>query len=199
MRVELQIIQSVAAMIVGDLMAERLPEAFGGIGFGVVRWRVDETETVAVKGQGLAQLRGTRGRVDAQVSGKNDGGTSAFGGAGDEVVELAAIRVSRATQGNTVRKPTVAPVKGGKTDNFGAVAGSGDQALAVVAFARPTAGQGGMETNVDLVLDVEIGSGQERQQLRHIGRHAIPQLGFDERMPVERGGWSGGWRREQSV
>lgn len=203
MRVELQIVQIVPPMIMGHLLPERLPEAFGGIGFRIVRGRVHETETIAVKRKGLAQLGGARRGVNAQVVGKNQGDAPPFVGAGDEVVELAAIDVGRASQRDAVREPTVAPVNGGEADDFGTLAGGADETLTVVPFARPAPGQGRMEANVDLVLDVKIGARQEREQLRHIGRHAIPELRFDERVPVEGCGGSGrrksdrvgfGWR-----
>jgi hypothetical protein len=193
-RVELQVVEVVAPMIVGDVMPERLPEAFGGIGFGIVRGRVHEMETIAVQGEGLAQLRGARRGVDAQVVGENHGDPSPFIRAGDEVIKLLAIDIGRATQGDAVGEPAVAPIKGSEADDFGTLTRSADQALPVVALARPAPGQGRMEADVDLVLDVEIGSWEECKQFCHIRGHSIPELRFEERVPVE--GCSGSSRGE---
>jgi hypothetical protein len=42
-----------------------------------------------------------------------------------------------------------------------------------------------MQTNIDLVLDLEVGLGQQGQQLGYIGGNLIPEVTFDEAVPVE--------------
>ena len=54
------------------------------------------------------------------------------------------------------------------------------QALPATPFQTPDPGEGRMKGKLHLVLQVEIGSREQRQELRYIGRQLTPQISFDQ-------------------
>ena len=57
--------------------------------------------------------------------------------------------------------------------------------LASAALPTPDLMERRVEPNVDLVLDVEVGDGEQREQLLDVLGHLRPEVGLDEIVPVE--------------
>jgi len=54
------------------------------------------------------------------------------------------------------------------------------QALSTPPLAAPDPREGRVKGKLDLILQVEIGSWKERQQLRQVGGKLTPQISFDQ-------------------
>jgi hypothetical protein len=99
----------------------------------------------------------------------------------DSGPDLGAQDLGRAAWGQAACKPAVAPVDEPKAIDYGSGSGRLDQALSAAAFATPDPGQGRMKRQLDLVLEIDIGVRQERQQLGNIGRHCSEPTGLAKR------------------
>ena len=180
--------QGVVMMVMGHLVAERREEAFRGIGLRVISRGVDQPEMVPVHIDGFAQLLGATQGVDAEIIRKHQGDPAAFFRTAHEVIDLATVHLGGPSHGDAVGEPAVTPIGGDEPDDLGALPRSPNQTLTVVAFGRPATGDRGMQTDIDLVLDVEVGPGQEAQQFGKIGGNLIPQIVINEGVPIERSG-----------
>ena len=100
--------------------------------------------------------------------------------AGDGNPPLGPKAIGRAAGGQAPLTPAVTPVH--EPAAIPLVVGSGrlDEGLPPAAFATPDAGQGGMAGARDLLLEVDIGMGQEAPQLCPSGRHFSEEIGRDE-------------------
>lgn len=180
--------QGVVMMVMGYLVPERREETFRGVRLGIVGRGVDEAEIVPVLIDARAELLGATEGMDTQIIRQDHGHLATIVRTLDKVIDLATIRVGGAPQGNTVGEPAVAPIGGDESDDFGTLARGTDQTLAVMAFARPATGDRRMQTDVDLVLDVQIRLGQQAQQIGDIDGNLIPEIVIDEGVPIEGSG-----------
>jgi hypothetical protein len=99
---------------------------------------------------------------------------------------LGAKDVSCTAGGHPALKPAVTPVHEPEAIDFVVGSRSLYQALAPAAFATPDAGAGGMERKLDLILERELRTGQQVEQVVEVGRHFSEQVRLDKR--------SDGWR-----
>ena len=173
-------------MVVSHLSARPTPEPFNAIGVRVVGRRINDPQVVTQLGQQLAHQLGACGRMGAEVVHEHERQASSGVRPGDSGSHLSTKDVSRPAGGQAAIEPTLAPVDEPKAIDL--IIGSGrlDQALSAAPFATPDAGQGRMKYQLDLVLEIDIGVGQEGQQLVNIGWHFIEKIGLDKR--------SNGWR-----
>lgn len=94
--------------------------------------------------------------------------------------QLLAEGADGAPGGEVPVEPAATPVDQAEAVDLGVGPRSLDQPLPAAPPAAPHARQRGMEGEVDRVLEVDVGAGQQRQQRGHVPRHGIPQLGLDE-------------------
>lgn len=184
-RIGVQIDETVALMVMGDRATEGSPEPLDRVGVGIVGRGVHETESVSVAVEGFAEFLRAARCVDAQVVGHHERDAPALLGAGDEMVQLRAEGVGGPTQCDAVREPAITPVDGTEADDFETLAGRPDQALTASTPPAPTAGQGGMEADIDLILDVEVRPREQDKQVRDIGGDAGPQVEIDPITPID--------------
>jgi hypothetical protein len=71
--------------------------------------------------------------------------------------------IGGAACGQAAIKPALTPVDEATAIDLVVGAGRLDQALPAPAFATPDAGEGGMERQLDLVLEIDIGVRQKAQ------------------------------------
>src|SRR5919201_6236898 len=116
----------------------------------------------------------------AQVIHDHDRKTPAGPRAGHGGTHLRTKDIGGAAGGETTVKPPVAPVD--EPEAIDLVVGTRrlDEALPAPAFAAPDTGEGRMEYELDLVLEIDVGTWQEVDQLVHIGRHVTEEVGFNE-------------------
>jgi hypothetical protein len=88
--------------------------------------------------------------------------------------------ISRPSRGNPAIKPTVSPVHQPKAVDLAIIAWRFHQALPAPPFPAPDPGEGRMKGKLYLVLQVEIGSREQRQEFGHIGRKLTPQISFNQ-------------------
>ena len=72
-------------------------------------------------------------------------------------------------------EPAVAPVDQAEAVLLGVVARRLDQALTTASLAAPHPREGGVQRHFDLVLQGQVGSGQQAQQPGQILGHLVPQ------------------------
>jgi hypothetical protein len=72
------------------------------------------------------------------------------------------------------------PIHQAKAVDLAVVSRSLDEALSASPFATPDAREGRVKGKLDLILEVEVGSWQESQQVRKMGGKLIPQIGLDQ-------------------
>jgi hypothetical protein len=126
----------------------------------------------------------------AQIIADDEGYAPSGARPGDSSPHLGAEDIGGAAWGQPTLKPAVTPVDEPEAIDFVVGPRRFNQALAAPAFAAPDAGQGGMERQLDLILQVDIGPGQEGQQCGQIGWHVFQQIGLDK--------VGDGWRRRRA-
>ena len=72
-------------------------------------------------------------------------------------------------------EPAVTPVDQAKAIDLLVGAGRGDPALAAPPLARPDPSERGVEGDLHLILQLEVGLGEQGQQRGQVGRQLIPQ------------------------
>src|SRR6478752_3622959 len=78
-----------------------------------------------------------------------------------------AFDISRASNGYSAIKPSIAPVHQPKAIDLPIITRSFDQTLATSAFEAPEARQRRMKGELHLILQIEIGARQQGEQVRH--------------------------------
>lgn len=179
--------QVVAVMVMGDPRPHRPPEPLGGVRVRVVGRGVDQANLVGVCVEPGSEPLGATTGVDPEVVPQDESDAAAFLGALDQVVQLEADRGAVAMPTDAVREPTGAPVGRPKPDQLAILPGRAHPPLAPASLARPGAGKGRMQVQIDLILDVEIGVRQQAQKIVDVRGDFGLQVGLDQPMPVERG------------
>lgn len=175
----------VSMMVVGDRETESRPEPFRGVRLGIVWRRVDEPQALAVTFEGCSESLRALPRMDAEVVEKHDHLATPSRRAFDQMIELETEDLGVSREPVADREKAVAPVEGAEADEASARAWRTDQALTAAAFPTPDLMERRMEPNVDLVLDVEVGGGEQPEKLRDVGGDFRPEVVIDEVMPVE--------------
>lgn len=98
--------------------------------------------------------------------------------------------ISSAAWRQAAIEPARAPINEPEAIDLVVGPGGLDQPLPTAAFATPHAGQGGMERELDFILQIHIGTGEERQEFVQIWRH------FSEEVGLDKGG--DGWRSRRA-
>jgi hypothetical protein len=175
----------VTMMVVSHREAESRPEPLRGVRLGIV-WRgVDEPKLVPVLLEGLSEKLRALGGVDAEVVEDDHRRATASLGALDQMIELEAEDVGRAMQTIADREEAVSPVEGAEADEASARAWRTDEPLTAAAFPTPDLMKRRVQPNVDLILDVEVGGGEQLEKLIDVGGDLRPEVGLDEGVPVE--------------
>ena len=177
-----------ALMIMGDFPARPAPEPLDPVGVGIVGWGVNEAQMALQLGQHLAHQLRARGRMGAQVVGNHERLPSLRARTLDRRPHLSTKDRRRAPGGDAPVKPAVAPVDEPEAIDLIVSARGFHQALSPSAFATPHPGQGRVERELDLILEIDIGVRQEVDQLVNIRRHCSEQVSLAQR----RDGWRGG-------
>jgi hypothetical protein len=126
--------------------------------------------------------------VDAQVVQAHHGDPAAPARAGHRAAQLGAQRHRAAAVGQLEVQPTVAPVDQSEAVLLGVVAGRLDPALPSPAGTRPDPGQGRVQGDLDLVLEVQVGMFEQVQQPGQVGGDQLVGQGWIGDQPA------GGWR-----
>jgi transposase len=140
------------------------PALLQGIGRRVVRGGVDQAEGAAVPRQRLPHPPSALRPVREGVVDQHDRRPAPRGGALDQRIQLEAKRLGVPPGAEAEAQLALAPVGGAEADELLVPSRRPDRPLAAAPLARPDAGEGGVERRLDLILDVEIGVGEERQQ-----------------------------------
>lgn len=156
------------------------PQPLDAVGIGIV-WRgVGQPQLLAGRGEQLPDQLRPRRRVRAEVVGDDDGDPPPRLRARERRAPLLAEGVSGAPGGEAPVEPAVTPVDQAEAVDLGVGPRGLDQPLPAAPPAAPHARQRGMEGDVDLALEVDIGAGRQRQQRGDVTRHGIQQRGLDE-------------------
>ncbi len=81
---------------------------------------------------------------------------------------------------NPAIKPAVSPVHQPKAIDLAVIARRFHQPLPTTPFQAPDAGERRVKGKLHFILQVEIGSREQRQEVRHISRKVTPQISFDQ-------------------
>jgi len=111
--------------------------------------------------------------VDAKVVQDHHGDAAAGAGAGHGAAQLGAEWYRAAAVGQGEVQRAVAPVDQPKAVPLVVVAGRLDQPLPRPASPRPDPGQGGVQGDLDLVLQVQVRMAQQAQQTGQIGGEQV--------------------------
>ena len=173
-------------MVVRDLPPRPAPEPLDPISVWVVGGGVNKPQVVMQLGQHLAYQLRPCGRMRAQVIDDDDRHAPASPRAGDRSPHLGAKDIRGAAWSQPAVKPPVAPVDQSEAIDFVVGPWSFDEALSASAFATPDAREGWMKGQMDFILEIDIGVGQEGPQGFQVWRHFLEHIGLDQR--------SHGWR-----
>ena len=99
---------------------------------------------------------------------------------GDSGPDLGAEDISGAAGGQPAFEPAVTLVDEPEAIDLVVGPRCFDQALATPTFAAPHARQRGMERELDLVLEIDIGTRQKRQQRGQVWWHVLQEVRFDK-------------------
>ena len=126
--------------------------------------------------------------MSAQIVDKDEGETPTGSRPSDGSADLGAKDIRCAPWSQATIKPAFTPIDEAEAIDFIVGPGRLDEALPASAFATPEAGEGRMERERDLIVQIEISPGQEVKQGLHIWRHFSEQVRLDEGSH----GWRGG-------
>ena len=143
------------------------------VGVGVVGGGGDQHQLLAQLLQQPAQQPRALGGVDAEVVQDHHGDPAARAGAGHRAAQLGAQRHGAAALGQLEVQPTLAPVHQPKAVLLGVVAGRLHPPLARSAATGPHPGQGRVQGDLDLVLQVQVRTPQQPQQPRQVLREQV--------------------------
>ena len=183
-----QVGESLASVGVGDGAAQATPQPLDPVGVRVVGGGVDQDQLLAQLFQQPTQQPRPLGGVDAQVVQDHHGDPAAGLGAGHGAAQLGAQRCGAAAVGHGPVQVAVAPVDQPEAVLLGVGAWCLDPSLACSAGTGPDAGQGRVQGELDLVLQVQVGAAQQPQQAGQIlGEQLVGQGGIGDQV-------AGGWR-----
>ncbi len=166
-----------ALVVVGDDLAHRAPQPCDPVALRVVAGGVDEDQPLVILLLESAEELGAAWGVDAQVVQDHDGDPAARRGALDRAAELSAAGGGAASGCEVPVEPAVAPIHQAKAD-LAVVAPRGlDQALAAPGGCTPDTGEGRVHGDVDFVLQGDVRSGHQLQQVEQTRVGGQQQIG----------------------
>lgn len=152
-----------AVMIVGHGSPADAPQPFDPVRLWVVRWGVDQIQVVRKLRQQLANPLRSPWGVRAQVVGDDDRDAATGLRAGNGGPHLLTEDCGGASRGQTTIKPTVYPVDQTKAVDFGIDTRSHHQPLAAPPLTTPDARQGGVKSELDFILEIDIRAREDVQ------------------------------------
>ncbi len=165
-----------AMMIMGDDAAGDAPEPLNAISIRVIGRRVDQRQLIGEFAQHAAHEQGPLSRVGLEIVGNDNRHTSPRLRTSHRRPHLVAKNISGSSCGNPAIKPAISPVHQPKTVDLAVVARSFDETLAAPTLEAPDPRERGVKGKLHLILQVEIGSREERQQLGQISGKQTPQI-----------------------
>ncbi len=151
-------------------------------------------------GERFAHQAGALGRMRPGVVQQHDRRPTARRGARHEFVELQTQRLGVAARAEAEAEPAVPPVHRAEAQALLVVARRPDQTLPPSSLGTPDARERRVQGHLDLVLQVEIGSGEQAQEVGHVGRQFRQQIRLPERGQERRQrmrGWTRGGIRQR--
>jgi hypothetical protein len=183
-----------SVMIMRHLPSGDPKEPLDPIGVRIIGWGVDQPQYSPAGTQHLSHKQRVLRRVGAQVIGEDDRPPTPRLRASHRPCQLLGKRRGRPSGSQLVVEPALSPVDQAKALNLAIVAGGLDPALARSPATTPETGQGRVQGQLHLILQVEVGHRQQGKQRGKIGRRLLP-VGFrDQRL---KGGWLGRGRPGQ--
>src|SRR5947209_465544 len=167
-------------MIMRDNAAGDAPEPLNAMRIRVIGRRVDQRQLIAEVGQHAAHEQGPVSGVGLEIVSNDNRYTSPRFRTSYRRTHLVAKDISRSSCGNPAIKPPVAPVYQPKTVDLAVVSRSFDETLAAPTFEAPDPRERGVKGKLHLILQVKIGSREQRQQLGQISGKQTPQISFDQ-------------------
>lgn len=169
-----------AVMVVGHDAPRYSPEVFDRLALRRVTRSVDQVQLALGVSQQLANQQGAFGGVRARVVGQDDGHSPSRLGTGHRPTQLLREGWGRALGLKGTIEPAVSPVDEAEAMDLLVVARRFDPSLSSMALAAPDPRQCWMQVELDLILQVEIGLGQKRQEVTDIRRNLIQQVGRNQ-------------------
>jgi len=161
--------ERLASMVMRHGPPQLSPEPLNAIAIRIVAGGVDQDQVLAVLLDQGAQQLGAADGVDAQVVEQDDGHPAAGLGALYGPPELGAQGLRGALLGQSPVEPTLPPVDQPEAPLLLILPRRLHQALTPASRSAPHASQGGMEGDLHLILQVQIGAREEAEQLPHEG------------------------------
>ena len=162
-------------MGMGNAAAEGTPKPLDAVGVRVIRRRVHQYELTAQFIEEAPQQERAFGRVDTQVVKQHYRDPPARLRTLDGATQLGAERGGLSAKRSLPIQPTVAPVNQAEAVLLDVVARRLDQPLAAASLPTPDAGEGGMQRNLNFILQVQVGTWQQTQQPGQVLWEVVPQ------------------------
>ncbi len=175
-----QDLEIAALMIMRNRPSGDPPEPLNTVRIGIIGWRIDQVQVLFQFSEHAAHQQRTCFRVSPEIVGKHDGDPSATFGTSHGGTHLFAKHIGGPSRSNSTIEPAIAPVHQAKTVDFAGITWCLDQALHSSAFTRPDTGKGRMKGKLDLILQIEVSSRQQGQQIGKVSGKLIPQINLDK-------------------
>src|SRR5947209_3589088 len=153
-----QEIELAALMIMGDHSSRDAPEPLNAVGIGIIGRRVDQVQVLLQLGKHATHEQGTRRSVGLEIVSNHDGDPPTTFRARHSGAHLLTKHISRASRSGPAIKPALSPVHQTEAIDLAVVSRSLDQALPTPPFAAPHPREGRMKGQLDLILEIEVGS-----------------------------------------
>ena len=90
-----------------------------------------------------------------------------------------AFDISGSSRSDPAIKPPISPVDQPKAIDLAIIAWGFNQPLASPTLKAPDTREGRVKGKLHLILQIEVGSRQQREQVQQIGGQLTPQISFD--------------------
>src|SRR5262249_46360086 len=152
-------------MIMRDHPSRDAPEPFNAVGVRIIGRRVYQTELLFQFDEHAAHEQRASRCVGSEIVGNDNGNSSSLLGTGHSGTYLLAEDVGGAPCGHAAIKPAITPVYQAKAVDFTVIPRGLNQAMLAPSFARPNACKGGVKGYLHRVLQIEIGTRQQSEQV----------------------------------
>ena len=141
--------------------------------------RVDERQLIKEVGQHPPHQEAALSRVSLEIVRNDNRHPSTRLRTGHSRPHLLAEDIRRPFRSDPAIKPPVSPVCQPKAVHLPIIAWGFDQPLATPTLEAPDAGERWVKGKLHLILEIQVGSGQQGEQARQIGGKLCPQISFD--------------------
>ena len=169
-----------ALMIMRHDPSRDTPEPFNAVGIGIIGRRIDQVQVLLQLDEHAAHQQGTSGSVCLEIISHHDGPSPATFGASHGCAHLFAEHIGCASKSEPAIEPAIAPIHQAKSIDLAVVSRGLDEALPTAPFPTPESGKGRVKGELDLILQIEVGSRQQGQQIGKVGGKLIPQISLDQ-------------------